>query len=279
MILIADSGSTKTEWQLIESKHPSQTCFTKGINPFYQSVEDIIISLKSDYSLIKDNIDNVYFYGAGCANEEQNNIVKEALSSFFNGADIQVNSDLLGAAHSLCQDKPGIACILGTGSNSCYYNGKEIIENVSPLGYILGDEGSGAVLGKLLMADLLKNQLPSEIQQLFYETYKLTPQDIMNAVYKEPFPNRYLAQFSQFMIQQIHHPEIEAIVSQSFNDFINRNLLQYSRYAELPIHFTGSIAFYFKQPLSKAIQQHSLQLGQVTASPMQGLIEYHINHE
>nr|WP_321450688.1 ATPase [uncultured Carboxylicivirga sp.] len=276
MILIADSGSTKTEWRLISNDHSTiETCFTKGINPFYQSTEDIIISIEESSTLKDIHPEFIYFYGAGCANAEKNLIVENALKSFFKAEKILVDSDLTGAARSLCQNKEGIACILGTGSNSCHYDGEKITSNVSPLGFIIGDEGSGAVLGKKLLGDILKNQLPKELIDLFFNTYQTDRAEILDYIYKKPFPNRYLAQYTKFLSQNIRNDELQNLVIQSFKEFIQRNLLQYNNINHLPIHFTGSIAFYFKDQLIEALSSFDLKPGTICQSPMEGLILHH----
>lgn len=275
MILIADSGSTKTEWYLLTNGAQETRCITKGINPFYQSSADILQNLKEEYTLNNAKPQAIHFYGAGCANEEKNSIVKQALIDFFGNTHITINSDLMGAARSLCQDEQGIACILGTGSNSCYYDGQSIIRNVSPLGFIIGDEGSGAVLGKKLIADILKNQLPKEIIQLFFSNYNTTPAEILENIYKKPFPNRYLAQYTRFLSENIHLPELERLVVVSFREFIERNLLQYDNIKQLPISFTGSIAYHFKEQLTQALSCYNLQPATINQAPMSGLIAYH----
>lgn len=274
MILIADSGTTKTEWCLITDRGDLETVITSGINPFYQDAENISAILQKEFIGIK-KIDAIYFYGAGCINQEKQNIVKDALLNVFKVTNIFVGSDLLAAAHSLCQDRSGVVCILGTGSNSCYYNGSEIVVNVSPLGFILGDEGSGAVLGKKLIGDVLKKQLPQSLIDDFFETYQTTAAAILENVYKKPFPSRYLADYTKFLSKNIKHPEIEKIVTDSFRDFVTRNLLQYSEIGQTPIHFTGSIAFHFEVQLRKVIKEQDLMLGNIEKAPMEGLIKYH----
>ncbi|MBR8534002.1 ATPase [Carboxylicivirga sediminis] len=275
MVLIADSGSTKTEWCLLSNGIISDKCITKGINPFYQSSTDILQSLREEYTLNNKKPQAIHFYGAGCANEEKNNIVRKALLEFFGEMPININSDLMAAAHSLCQNNEGIACILGTGSNSCHYDGQNIINNISPLGFIIGDEGSGAVLGKKLIADILKKQLPQSVTELFFNKYNATPAEILDNIYKKPFPNRYLAQYTKFISENIAIPELESLVIVSFKEFIERNLLQYNKIEQLKIHFTGSIAFHFTKQLKKALACYNLKIGSINQAPMEGLIQYH----
>jgi N-acetylglucosamine kinase-like BadF-type ATPase len=278
MILIADSGSTKTNWALVNADSGFQTCITGGINPFFLNQREIVNLLEQEFTLPEENITSLYFYGAGCTPEKAP-VVFEALNAFFHTNAIEVNSDLPAAARSLCGNEEGIACILGTGSNSCHYDGKKIIATVSPLGYILGDEGSGAVLGKKLIADVLKNQLPDAIRSDFYATYPLTPAEIVDKVYRQPFPNRFLAQFVPFISNHITHPDMEKMVKTGFVEFIERNIFQYRKAGRLPVHFTGSIAYCFKNILADVCSQMNLRLGKVTKEPLPDLIEYHLKNK
>lgn len=182
---------------------------------------------------------------------------------------------MLAVAHGLCQHEAGIACIMGTGSNSCYYDGKQIVSNVSPLGFILGDEGSGAVLGKLLVGDILKNQMTPELKEKFLKQFSLTPADIIDRVYRKPFPNRFLASLSPFLAQNIDEPCIHALVLGSFKSFLKRNVMQYENFRNSKVHFIGSVAFYYKTILAEAAQEMNIQLGTIIKSPMEGLIKYH----
>jgi N-acetylglucosamine kinase-like BadF-type ATPase len=278
MILIADSGSTKTEWVVINNKHPEPSLFTNGISPIYLSGNEIISLLRNELSAVKKMpVRKVFFYGTGCNSTENNNRVKEAIGEFLNITDVFVGSDVLGAARSLCLDKPGIACIMGTGSNSCYYDGGKIVANISPLGYILGDEGSAAVLGKKLVSDILKNQLPQNVTELFFKTYKITSAEIIENVYRKPFPSRFLGQFAKFISENIRIKELEQIVINSFDDFIVRNILQYPESKLYPVHFTGSVAYHFKPQLEECLKRYGLLSGMITLSPMQNLIDYHLN--
>jgi glucosamine kinase len=275
MMLIADSGSTKTEWRLVNGQTTIKTTFTQGINPFYQDSAQIAEMLQLEFPK-PDAITRLYFYGAGCANAEKNKVVEDGLRNHFITDNISIASDLTGAARAMCQTSPGIACILGTGSNSCYYNGQSIVENVSPLGFILGDEGSGAVIGKTLIGNILKKQLPQHIIDRFFEHYPVSPADIIHHVYRLPFPNRYLAQYSKFVAQHIGDPQLEQMVLGCFDAFIERNVLQYANAQQYPIHFTGSVAFYFAKQLNISLAKHGLSCGTIVASPMDALVRYHI---
>jgi N-acetylglucosamine kinase-like BadF-type ATPase len=221
-------------------------------------------------------VDQLYFYGAGCAFPDKIAVVKEAIGEFIQvmGA-FEVSSDMLAAARGLCGHKPGIACILGTGSNSCFYDGADIVENISPLGFILGDEGSGAVLGKVLIGDVLKNQLSAELQKDFFIKFPMTRSEIINRVYCKPFPNRFLASLSIFYEEHIEDPQIQSLLVSNFKSFLKRNVMEYEDYNKYPINFIGSIAYFFKAQLEVATKEMGLELGKVEKSPMEGLIKYH----
>jgi glucosamine kinase len=278
MILIADSGSSKTTWSLVNPVNASiETCHTSGINPMYQDKETIYHLLQQEFTLTVPVSIKLFFYGAGCINNQVNDFVRHALTNFFHCNAILVESDLMAAVRSLCQNSEGIACILGTGSNSCYYNGEEITRHVSPLGYMLGDEGSGAVIGKKFIADLLKNQLPEHITNRFFKSFDFTMHQILEHVYKKPFPNRFLAQFTRFVHENIDESTLRNLVKGSFKEFFDRNVSQYPESQRLPIHFTGSIAYYFELLLRESANESGFQVGIITESPMEGLISYHLH--
>jgi len=276
MILVADSGSTKTEWKILKDGVPHESIFSSGINPYFLSDKEIYeLFLKEINDLSRYTFRKIYYYGTGCNSDSKNNTVREALKRFFSAGEIFIGSDLLGAARSLCQNEPGIACIMGTGSNSCFYNGSEIISNVSPLGYILGDEGGGAVIGRKLVAGILKKQVPQNVINCFFDTYKLTPAEILENVYMKPFPNRFLGQFARFISSNIEIPELQDIITSCFDDFIRRNVLQYPEAKVLHVHFTGSIAYHFKPFLEDLLTKNNLKRGIITLSPMENLMKYH----
>lgn len=276
MILIADSGSTKTEWCLADQGSPVRTILTSGTNPYFQTREEIAGEIRDALlpALEGERIEAIYFYGAGCAFPEKNRIIEEAILPFI-PAPIEVYSDLMAAARALCGTRPGIACILGTGSNSCLYDGVEITEHIPPLGFILGDEGSGAVLGKRLVGDCLKRQLPEHLVRKFMEQYELTPALLLERVYKQPFPNRFLATLSRFLLENLTEQSIYNLVYDSFRTFFIRNVTGYTNYQAFPIHFTGSIAFYYQEVLKAAALSLDLKVGSVVKAPMEGLIRYH----
>jgi glucosamine kinase len=276
MILIADGGSTKTEWRVIENGRAGNSLFTSGINPFFLSTEEICLLLGKELNMLSGKpFSRIVFYGTGCSNPAKEGIVKSALEKFFLAEDIFIGSDLLGAARALCLNEPGIACIMGTGSNSCYYDGKLIVSNVAPLGYILGDEGGAAVLGRKLLSGVLKKQVPQIVIEKFLETYSMSSADILENVYMKPFPNRFLGQFAKFIFQNIDIPELQHILTSSFDEFIRRNILQYPEAENLPVHFTGSVAWHFRSFLKASLAANHLKAGTITQSPMNDLIRFH----
>lgn len=275
--LIADAGSTKTDWALLEDGNTVQTLRTSGMNPFQMTEEEIAKEVQEHLvsALPTTTVNELHFYGAGCTPEKQPIVERAIRKSLDITGECEVASDMLGAARGICGHKPGIACILGTGSNSCAYDGKYITKNVSPLGFILGDEGSGAVLGKLLVGDVLKNQLPKPICDRFFEKYKMTAAEIIDRVYRQPKPNTFLASFVPFLEENIHEPQIYNLVKESFRSFFRRNVMQYEGWEKLPIGFNGSIAAIYRKPLEEVMNEEGLHLGRIIQAPMEALIEYH----
>ncbi len=277
IVLIADSGSTKTDWVVVKHGVPVQQIFTKGTNPYFQSEEEINKEISENLfpqlDLNKYPIEKVWFYGAGCAYADKVEVIHHALYEHLK-VPVEVGSDLLGAARGLCGHEPGIACIMGTGSNSCFYDGIGITQTVPPLGFILGDEGSGASLGKQLVSDCLKKQLPEEIRKMFMAQFQLTPEIILERVYKRPFPNRFLAGLSSFLAQNLEVPELRNIVLNSFKLFFMRNVMQYE-YKKYPAHFVGSVAYFYQPVLEEAAEAVGIHMGKVIQSPIRGLINYH----
>lgn len=275
MILIADSGSTKTDWCVIERGRSLLRFQTRGMNPFFQTEEEMGKEIESGLlPALKDLTPSaVYFYGAGCAFPEKNEMIRRAINRYL-PVSVEVGSDLLAAARALCGREPGIACILGTGSNSCQYDGKKIVKKVPPLGFMLGDEGAGSVLGRLLVSDVLKNQLPPALCQAFFEEYRLTQDVVLEKVYRQPFPNRFLASLSPFLLKHIEEPSIWQLVCKSFTDFFTRNVMQYE-YLKYPVHFVGSIAWYYQAQLKVVARRLDLEIGVIKQSPLPGLISYH----
>lgn len=281
MILIADSGATKTDWMIV-SDNITKTIGTEGINPFHQSedyIRNTIISsflpqLEKEENICKDSISEIYFYGAGCLPEPALKIEK-ILKECFPKATVQANTDLLGAARALCGRNPGIACILGTGANSCMYDGEKIISNVSPLGYILGDEGSGAYLGKRFISDCLKQQLPEYIKTGLLDEFNLTQADILNKVYREPQANRFLASITTYIYKVRKDPYVKVFLNECFTDFFKRNIMGYDTSYE--ISFVGSVAWYFQEYIKEAAEHLGLKIGTFIKEPIWGLKEFHNN--
>ena len=276
IILIADSGSTKAEWCLLEGKK-RKTIYTQGISPYFLTTDQIQQILAVELKKKMNNVepDEVYYYGTGCANPENVVSIKKALKKTFSSAKINVDHDLMGAAKALCGNEKGVACILGTGSNSCYYNGKKIIKNSPGLGFILGDEGSGAYLGKKVVQYYLYNTFDPDLMDRFNAKYHTTSIEILDAVYKHPLPNRYLAGFVPFLMENRGHFMIENIIEDGFNDFFFNHVYKYRESWIMPIHFIGSVAFGFKDILKDMCDSYELQLGRVLKNPMDGLVKYH----
>lgn len=276
MILLADGGSTKVDWCLVDKGQLIKQVFTKGANPFFRSREDISEDIKTTLlpQLKGAVIDRVFFYGAGCAFPDKNEVIRAAIADHIRTSNIEVGSDLLAAARALCGKRKGIACIIGTGSNSCFYDGQKITENISPLGYILGDEGSGAVLGRLFLGSCLKNQLTEGLKEKFLNQFELTPALILEKVYKELMPNRFLASLSPFLKENIEDKTIYALVYNAFKDFFVKNVMQYD-YKNNAVHFTGSLSYYYQDVLRCVAADLGVQIGTIVQLPMEGLIRYH----
>jgi N-acetylglucosamine kinase-like BadF-type ATPase len=277
MILIADSGSTKTDWSLLNSKETKALRQTPGINPYQQNQKEIQDVLKETLHFEeKDTIEYVYFYGTGCALAPNQQLVKKALQTVFKKANIEVSHDLLGTVRSMCGHEAGVAAILGTGSNACQYDGKDIISPARSLGYILGDEGSGAYFGKKMVIDFLQEEMPQDLQVLFYERFHQDRAAVLENVYQKPYPNRYLASFSPFLIEQINHSYIIETLKEGFSLFFDKYILALPDFQnDLPLFFTGSIAWYYKNILQEVATQKRLTIKGIVKNPMDGLIKYH----
>lgn len=290
MKLIADCGSTKIDWCLISRDGDNGTVMiekrfgTPGLNAVMLTAEEIAARLENELgpeiAPYAAAIDNVYFYGAGCISPEVCGNVANGLKKIMPDAHIEVDTDLLAAARALCGREPGIACIMGTGSNSCYYDGEKITANVSPLGYILGDEGSGAVLGKLLVGNVLKNQLPADLCEKFLAQYGLDRMKIIENVYRKPGANKFLASLSPFLNENIDRHEVKDMVVEAFRQFFIRNISAYEGLCAsgMPaVNFVGSIAHYYRRQLAQAAASCGYELGVIIKSPMEGLLSYHAN--
>jgi N-acetylglucosamine kinase-like BadF-type ATPase len=275
MRLIADSGSTKVDWRAIHSDGSVQKITTAGINPFFQTEEQIVYELQQH--LLPDisaSVNEIHFYGAGVSSPDQVKILQDCFRKVFPKARTNAYTDLLAAARALCGNKPGIAGILGTGANSCFYDGAQIVDNVPACGFILGDEGSGAVLGKKFVADYLKRQLPADLNTIFSQKYNLTYGGVVERVYKQPFPNRYLATFSVFLNENRNHPYVDKLLRTSFEEYFVRNIMQYD-YKKHKVNLVGSVAYHYRDILEDVARKLGIKIGHVLKSPIDGLAEYH----
>lgn len=276
-MLIADSGSTKTDWAWVENGTIVHRATTAGINPVHQTEEEIKEVVEQLFSRNEERgmrNENLFFYGAGCIPEKKG-VMEKVLREVFPETDrIEVESDLMGAARAVCQHQEGLACILGTGSNSCFYDGVRIVENVPPLGYILGDEGSGAVLGKLFLNALFKGKLPTSIKDDFLQSSGLNYPEIIQRVYRQPMANRFLASTSLYIYEHLDVPELRDIVKENFRDFFRKNIARYGR-QDLPVGAIGSIAYHYQELLREVAEEEGYTLGTVMKSPMEGLIGFY----
>ena len=274
--LIADSGATKAEWCLLR-EGKKKTIFTQGISPYFLNTEQITdLLLKELKPKLKNiEVDEIFYYGTGCANPVNAKSVKKALQKVFPESKVDVNHDLMAAARALCGNNKGVACILGTGSNSCYFDGKKIVKNSPGLGYVLGDEGSGAYLGKKVIQYYLYGTFDDELRGRFDLTYTTNTAEILESVYKKPLPNRYLAGFTKFLAENRGHYMIENIIEDGLNDFFFNHLCKYRETWTLPVHFAGSVAFGFKDVLQQLCNSYEFELGKVMKNPMEGLVVYH----
>ncbi|MCE7067642.1 N-acetylglucosamine kinase [Dyadobacter sp. CY326] len=275
--LIADSGSTKTDWVL---KSPEGECSfqSAGINPFYQTAEEIIPVLEKEVlPNLTWPVGKIYFFGAGCADEQSSRPVFEALTKCIATAGtIEIASDMLGAARGLCGHEPGLACILGTGANNAYYDGENIVRSIGSLGFWLGDEGSGSHLGKTLVVHFLQNELPEHLHLKFAaqfpEVHRLS---VLDNAYKKPYPNRYFASFSKFIALNREEPFLETLVYHAFTLFTEKYISKHQEAQSVPIHFTGSIAFYYQDILKSVLEKKGLKPGRILKSPLEGLLLYY----
>ena len=276
MILIADSGSTKTDWCVAKDGFTVKRFTTQGINPYHQDerringiVLDELLPQTGEYKLKK-----IVFYGSGCRDETIPTLKNILYSAFNNNVEVEIYSDLLGAARAICGHEEGIACILGTGSNSCLYDGNKIVGNIPPLGYILGDEGSGATLGKIFINEILKNNQMSDLKKEFLQVLQMTEGDIIDQVYRQPMANRFLASLAPFIHSHIEPHEVNEIVTENFRQFHLKNVKSYHR-DDLQVSFIGSIAWHFKSQLLQSALEENVYVGSVEKSPMDGLLRYH----
>ncbi len=273
--LIADSSTTRTEWSLIENGQQVAHAFTSGLNPFFMSRREISHSIRLELppEFFKRRWSHVYFYGAGCSGPEKNKIIESSLVAQFK-TPVTVMSDLLGAARGLLVREAGLACILGTGSNSCFYDGNDIVKNVPALGFILGDEGSGAALGRVFLGDALKGLAPKELTEAFFDKYKVTPDEVLDAVLNNPAATRNLRTYSFFLSEHLDSPYVHDLIVGEFKRFFERNVSQYD-YKSYPVNFVGPIATAYSEILLEVANDFGATVRKILLSSMPGLVAYH----
>lgn len=274
-ILIADSGFTKTDWRIVDETGDISQARTAGINPYYQTEAEMLKEIQSLHSQVPDRIDQIYYYGTGCSSGSNRAKIAGLLARYYPHAEIDVNHDLLAAARSLCGDQPGIACILGTGTNSCLYDGSKITANVPSLGWAIADEGGGTYLGKVLVTDYYRKDMPEHLRKIFKERFELTKDGFLTKIYQEPIPGRFLASFAKFINEHLSEPYMHELVYNAFKTFITKNVVKYEGYQEVPVHFTGSVAYYFGNLLRKVAAEEGIHVKHITEHPIAGLTLFH----
>ena len=274
--LIADGGSTKTEWCLLHGKKKT-TVFTQGMSPYFVAGPQIENIVRTELlpAMDHEQPDEVFYYGTGCNNPANARMMRKALKNIFTNATIRIATDIEGAAKALCGNERGIACILGTGSGSCYYNGKKIVKNNPGLGFILGDEGSGAYLGRKVIQYYLYNTFDGDLRARFDAKFVTNANEILNCVYTKPLANRYLASFAIFLAENRGHYMVENIIEDGLNDFFYHHIYKFSESWKMPIHFTGSVAYGFRDVLADLCNSYQLELGNVLQNPMEGLVKHY----
>ncbi|TDQ10150.1 N-acetylglucosamine kinase [Pedobacter metabolipauper] len=280
MILVADSGSSKTDWM---GYSPTETInfSTQGINPYFLNAQDIfkIFSKKKELSVFADQVKEIYFFGAGCSSPDKVEVISNGISSFFTNAYVSVEHDLIGSAYATCGDQEGLTCILGTGSNISYYDGKEVSAGIHGLGYILGDEGSGTYFGRKLITSYLYHQMPAALSADFEATYQTDKETVITNLYQKPGANIYLASFSRFMLKHLEHPFIINLLEEGFQEFIDTNIKDYKNYKDLDCHFVGSIAFYYQEILRRTCLKNEVRVGKIYQKPIEGIYTYILKKE
>jgi glucosamine kinase len=278
MILIADSGASKTDWRILDDKGTIEQAQSIGYNPYYQPIEQFEQEVREVLvPQVKPDVQKIYYYGTGCSSDKNRKLIRNVLANFYPDAHIEIWHDLLAAARALCGTEEGIACILGTGANSCYYDGVQIVDNVTSLGYLLGDEGSGAWLGKNIVADYLRKDLPEKLWDQFKKRFPFDKDEILDRVYTQEMPSRFLGSFSHFIFQHLREPYCYKLVYNGFDQFFEKNIVKYNRYKTLKVHFTGSVAYYFSDILRQVANDKGITVKNILENPIAGLTLYHKN--
>lgn len=280
MILVADSGSSKTDW-MGYSPNEKINFSTQGINPYFLNAHDIfkLFSKKKEIAPYADKVKEIYFFGAGCSSPDKIEVISNGISSFFTKAYVSVEHDLIGSAYATCGDKKGLTCILGTGSNISYYDGKEVHNGAHGLGYALGDEGSGTYFGRKLITSYLYHQMPADLAVEFADTYQIDKESVITNLYQKPAPNIYLASISRFMASHPDHPFIINILREGFQEFVDSNIKDYPNYKSLDTHFVGSIAFYYQDILREVCIENQVKVGKIYQKPIEGIYNYILRKE
>ena len=276
MILIADSGGSKIDWRMVHRNGTITQANCAGFNPYYQpighlkkSIEEVLLPE------VKEDVTKIFFYGTGVSSAKNQKTIEDAFHEYFNTAHIEVGWDLLAAARALCGNEPGIACILGTGSNSCLYDGRQIVDNVSNLGWILADEASGTYIGKRIIFDYFRKNMPEKLAAQFHARFPWSREEILEKVYQQEKPGAFLASFAKFVFQHLKEPYCYQLIYTSFDDFFRNNVMKYENYASLKVHFTGSIAFYFSDILRQVANDRGITVKNILEGPISGLALYH----
>jgi N-acetylglucosamine kinase-like BadF-type ATPase len=279
MILIADSGSTKTDWLLSDKKELTIEIETIGFNPFFHTTEYVLAHLNKSKPLLQhaSQITEIKFYGSGCSSEERKQVIADAFKQFFPNAHILVDHDMLGAALASCFDNPGLVAILGTGSNIAFWDGKNLRPTNHGLGYVLGDEGSGSYFGRKLITHFLYGVMPDDLKNKFYQVYRMDKETAIEHVYHKPNANVYLASFSRFLSQNDSHPYIQNLLHSGLTEFAETSILVYPEHTLYPVHFIGSIAFHFKSILTGISVEKNFKVGKIMVRPVEELLRYFIN--
>jgi glucosamine kinase len=279
MLFVVEGGSTKADWLLSDGKKIISRFSTMGFNPYFHSTEFIYNTLSADSELgaFADVVDEVRYFGAGCSSKEKNKIVEDGLQKFFKRATIHVDHDLLACAYSTCGDTAGIACIIGTGSNSCYYDGKAVHEKNYGLGFILGDEGSGSYFGKKLVTNYLYGLMPEHLHKSFFENYRLDKNAIIRHVYNEPNANVWLASLCRFLDDFRKDPWCHQMIVKGMHDFMDLYVCNYENYKRLPVHFVGSLSYVFSEELKEAAAARDITVGKIIKQPIDDLMNYFLS--
>lgn len=282
MRIIVDSGSSKADWAFINQENQHRLYVTKGLNPLFHNrgqLRSIVSSNECSTEIDHEKISDIFFYGAGCIDDLHKEKIKDSLGDLFPNAEWTIHSDIWAAAKATCQNNPGIVAILGTGANTCYYDGEQISDRIPALGFALGDEGSGAFLGKMLLKAYYYRNLPAHITSLLEAQYNLNRSDVLNEIYQSKTPNVYLASYSHFLFQQRNDDYIRRLIFDAFDQLFINQLSKYDQADRLDIHFVGSIAFHFSDILKEVGQKNNMSIGKILRKPIEALVKYHINEQ